>query len=161
MLQMCWTYTCNIIWRYILDYNGNWRIGLLEWVVNKKEGILRISTYINSLSFFFYIQCNNTQLTPWYIGVTTKWRSFHRRCCKCVLFARFFLIQITLKFVLKDLIQNKPARSRSTDRRQVILWPTLIARFVGLTWGPSGSDRTQVGPMLPHELCYLGSDRQI
>ena len=31
---------------------------------------------------------------------------------------------------------------------------------MGPTWGPSGTDRTQVGPMLalcwPHELCYLG-----
>ena len=25
--------------------------------------------------------------------------------------------------------------------------PSLIARFMGLTWGPSGADRTQVGPM--------------
>ena len=25
---------------------------------------------------------------------------------------------------------------------------TLIARFIGPTWGPSGADRTQVGPML-------------
>ena len=28
---------------------------------------------------------------------------------------------------------------------------TLIARFMGPTWGPSGADRIQVGP------CYLGS----
>ena len=34
----------------------------------------------------------------------------------------------------------------------------LIARFMGPTWGPSGASRTQVGPMLPHELCYLGTD---
>ena len=34
---------------------------------------------------------------------------------------------------------------------------TLIARFMGPTWGPSGADRTQVGPMLAHELCYLGT----
>ena len=27
--------------------------------------------------------------------------------------------------------------------------PPLIARFMGPTWGPSGTDRTQVGPMLP------------
>ena len=33
---------------------------------------------------------------------------------------------------------------------------SLIARFMGPIWGPSGADRTQVGPMLPHELCYLG-----
>ena len=26
--------------------------------------------------------------------------------------------------------------------------PTLIARFMGPTWCPSGADRTQVGPML-------------
>ena len=25
---------------------------------------------------------------------------------------------------------------------------SLIARFMGSTWGPSGADRTQVGPML-------------
>ena len=37
----------------------------------------------------------------------------------------------------------------------------LITRFVGAAWGPSGADRTQVGPMLwapcwPHEPGYLG-----
>ena len=33
---------------------------------------------------------------------------------------------------------------------------SLIAKFMGLTWGRPGSDRTQVGPCWPHELCYLG-----
>ena len=33
---------------------------------------------------------------------------------------------------------------------------TLRARLLGPTWGPSGADRTQVGPMLPHGLCYIG-----
>ena len=33
----------------------------------------------------------------------------------------------------------------------------LIARFMGPPWGPSGADRTHMGPMLAHELCYLGS----
>ena len=32
----------------------------------------------------------------------------------------------------------------------------LKARFMGPTWGPSGADRTQVGPMLAHEICSLG-----
>ena len=27
-------------------------------------------------------------------------------------------------------------------------YTALIARFMGPTWGPSGTDRTQVGPML-------------
>ena len=34
---------------------------------------------------------------------------------------------------------------------------TLIARFMGPTWGPPGDDRTQVGPILAHEPCYLGT----
>ena len=34
-------------------------------------------------------------------------------------------------------------------------WISLIARFMGPTWGPSGTDRTQVGPCWPHGLCYL------
>ena len=33
---------------------------------------------------------------------------------------------------------------------------TLIARFMGPTWGPSGTDRTKMGPCWPHEPCYLG-----
>ena len=32
---------------------------------------------------------------------------------------------------------------------------SLIAKFMGPTWGPSGADRIQVGPMLAHELDYL------
>ena len=32
---------------------------------------------------------------------------------------------------------------------------SLIARFMGPTWGPSVADRTQVGPCWPRELCYL------
>ena len=30
----------------------------------------------------------------------------------------------------------------------LLFLPALIARFMGPTWGPSGADRTQVGPML-------------
>ena len=33
---------------------------------------------------------------------------------------------------------------------------TLIARFMGPIWGPSGADRTQVGPMLAPWICYPG-----
>ena len=33
---------------------------------------------------------------------------------------------------------------------------SLIARFMGPTWGLSGAGRTQVAPCWPHELCYLG-----
>ena len=33
---------------------------------------------------------------------------------------------------------------------------SLTARHMGPTWGPSGADRTQVGPMFAPWTCYLG-----
>ena len=33
---------------------------------------------------------------------------------------------------------------------------SLIATFMGPTWGPPGSCRPQMGPILPHEPCYQG-----
>ena len=39
---------------------------------------------------------------------------------------------------------------------------TLIARFMGQTWGPSGADRTQVGPMFaPWTLLSSSKPQQI
>ena len=38
---------------------------------------------------------------------------------------------------------------------------SLIARFMGSAWGPSGADRTQVGPCWPHEPCFQGYCQQI
>ena len=40
------------------------------------------------------------------------------------------------------------------EKFNTILINTMIARFMGPTWGPSGADRTQVGPMFAP--CYLG-----
>ena len=34
---------------------------------------------------------------------------------------------------------------------------TQIAKFMGPTWGPPGSCRPQMGPMLAHESCYQGN----
>ena len=48
-----------------------------------------------------------------------------------------------------------PIWQRNTIMRQVTEQVSLIARFMGLTWGPSGTDRTQVDPCWPHEHCYL------
>ena len=38
--------------------------------------------------------------------------------------------------------------NRWTREHDSLTKETLIARFLGPTWGPSGADRTQVGPML-------------
>ena len=65
------------------------------------------------------------------------------------------------KFPIDDVIRTNNARELSwvTTRRffvtGTVITPyvkkvidTLIARFMGPTWGPSGADGTQVGPML-------------
>ena len=53
-------------------------------------------------------------------------------------------------------ISNLRSRSGWPRRQPDPRKASLIARFMGPTWGPSGTDRTQVGPSWPHELCYLG-----
>ena len=39
-------------------------------------------------------------------------------------------------------------RRKQARHQQPWYWPALIARFMGPAWGPSGADRTQMGPML-------------
>ena len=47
------------------------------------------------------------------------------------------------------LISSKKYRPAKTQPNFTKLYTSpLIARFMGPTWGPSGTDRTQVGPML-------------
>ena len=41
--------------------------------------------------------------------------------------------------IIQSIVQNRGVFCENTS---------LIARFMGPTWGPSGADRTQVGPML-------------
>ena len=49
-------------------------------------------------------------------------------------------------------LPEEPASGHSlaacTGEGELLCISALIARFMGTTWGPSGSDRTQVGPML-------------
>ena len=60
--------------------------------------------------------------------------------------------EISCLIVLPLEAANKSDRYSDADYTQIPRardhWPSLIARFMGLKWGPSGADRTQVGPML-------------
>ena len=47
-------------------------------------------------------------------------------------------------------------QKRAFDVLGIDLLGALIARFMGPTWGPSGADRTQAGPMLAPWTFYLG-----
>ena len=49
---------------------------------------------------------------------------------------------------IKHRQPNKYGPWRQVTFSCLFIKTTLIARFMGPTWGPSGADRTQVGPML-------------
>ena len=55
--------------------------------------------------------------------------------------ARIVLMEVCI-YISKKIVQNV---HHENFRFSVI---TLIAWFMGRAWGPSGADRTQVGPML-------------
>ena len=38
----------------------------------------------------------------------------------------------------------------------VLMGTWILAKFLGPTWGPPGSCRPQMGPIMAHELCYQG-----
>ena len=42
----------------------------------------------------------------------------------------------------------RPSAGTVMNTKLEYFLPTLLARFMGPTWGPPGADRTQVGPML-------------
>ena len=53
-------------------------------------------------------------------------------------------------FIKHAAVFNRPCTGDTghEPRRSLLVKVSLIARFMGPTWGPSGADRTQVGPML-------------
>ena len=58
-------------------------------------------------------------------------------------------------YVQVDIVESRASRGEEahsgtsgTAKFQHISMASLIARFMGPTWGPAGADRTQVGPML-------------
>ena len=63
-------------------------------------------------------------------------------------------IQGDISFCFQDVHQMLKSADPPTLPQHAILWKlavmitSLIARFMGPTCGPSGADRTQVGPML-------------
>ena len=59
----------------------------------------------------------------------------------------FFMTADFLPPICLNDVHRLPLALNGKYRISITL-DTLIARFMGPTWGPSGADRTQVGPML-------------
>ena len=81
-----------------------------------------------------------------------RWR--HSRLCQNMYV--WYAISVSMHYINSSLVfMFKTMRRTPSDRVFSIWLNTLIARFMGPTWGPSGADRTQVGPMLsPWTLLY-------
>ena len=114
---------------------------------------------------------NITSITPQWFWVTTKWQyNYYTIIWRCYV---IFNIQIKIDAEYQDMLprQSRFVRNLGWSRysahilicwSQLIYldkmglslshmkttWRLLIARFMGLTWGLPGADRTQVGPIL-------------
>ena len=73
---------------------------------------------------------------------------------KCISCAGNFtkLLKILLQFVPEWPIDNETILVLVLPQKRLlhsprVTQPTLIAKFMGPTWGPPGADRTQLGPM--------------
>ena len=101
------------------------------------------------------------------LGTMIQWYSQSRECRWDVYWgASALLVTIILNGytfnktkVSQDFSRSREPFQRTTSDQQqlydttliaeeTLKKPFLIARFMGPTWGPSGADRTQVGPML-------------
>ena len=103
----------------------------------------------------------------WWVPVASKTKIFIAEvyiCCWCI-FRWMFNVQMSQ--ALKDggevqalwkaytqgwfwskLLATSTPHSSPVSLNHDLLSATLIARFMGPTWGPPGTDKTQVGPML-------------
>ena len=73
------------------------------------------------------------------------------------LFYKPVLAKITTLYIVK----NKWINGSIGCMAMSVTWTTLIAKFMGPTWGPSGADRTQVGPMLAPWTLLSGNIRHL
>ena len=84
---------------------------------------------------------------------------YHYYCSHFIKPLSLLSVCINLFMIKSTKVQYHIYHDNDTGRysdQNMNSWRTpLIARSMGPTWGPSGADRTQVGPCWPHKLCHL------
>ena len=60
-----------------------------------------------------------------------------------------------LDYGMTRVVEINPRGTKEADYLTLPI-PSLAARFMGPTWGPSGPTGPRWAPCLPHRLCYLG-----
>ena len=84
--------------------------------------------------FWYQMGLRHLQLLYWLV-----YDEYGHLCYLKELIFLVWLTDISIHWPLGDMVDILKVQPPNT---------TLIARFMGPTWGPSGADRTQVGPML-------------
>ena len=64
------------------------------------------------------------------------------------LFSSFLVLLLILVETANPTASSVPIIGQCSSKQKIVIVYSLIARLMGPTWGPSGADRTQVGPML-------------
>ena len=117
---------------------------------------------------------NCLQRNWWYLE--TRWADTLLKVTRSRIPAIYRVLYISRPFILKyshEMPHSSPVRRRygclwslKSDRcstNVIARWDklnkqfTLISKFLGPTWGPTGAGRVQLGPMLAHEPSYLGA----
>ena len=166
--------------------NKNWQRSVIYWRVQKSfntawyRKIARRETKL-IINISITIQCH---------GHAINWMRTHQSCLISNIIYKAYGNTIKIHLLCtgstgswdKDHTSfNEHSSSHKILHSFAVL--SLVARFMGPTWGPSGADRTQMGPLLapwtllsglfchgahlgrtgprwapcwPHELCYLG-----
>ena len=132
------TFNNSTVWRCFRQFTGN---GIYIWIYN---GVSRI--------YRSHISSNNSHkasITLLVIGARYGISSskYGQRCA---------VVDIVL-YAMSCFFSKLLYTQNENPYSPTINSPSLIARFMGPTWGPSGADRTRWAPCWPHELCYLGS----
>ena len=129
--------------------------------------------YLQNVFLFLYHCCILSEIKLTTTTMKDRMDLYHRAVNQycCVMFCAavidyWWLIKLQSLYILRNIDMMFMFHSRGCINSScgfitvVAEWcipmvSTLIARFMGPKWGPSGADRTQLGLCWPHELCYL------
>ena len=106
-----------------------------------------------SLSVYQMVQCSVCSKPippgPWFNIKMSSYQYRKSHCgCKTILWPSYLHNDISYTGKTTSLYWIRDQVLLVTALWPTLQWSTVIARYMGPTLGPSGADRTQVGPML-------------
>ena len=162
-----WPLVWGIHWSPVNSlHKGQWRGALMfslicasrnGWVNNPYAGDLRPHYNDYDVPVILWNQPDLLDMHRWLVGMRIQWPSALKVFCMVgEAMVGGFNMPRTMHHMPRGWISQE---CKYTHREPKML--SLIARFMGPTWGPYGADKTQVGPMLAPKtllsgiVCYM------